>query len=109
MLKNIKRRMTPQPLKIRADVELTCYEYDGIEHIKTAIRAAEKLSSEDCQIKMKLVAPPLYVVATHTLDKVKGVDMVNRACEACQQSIITAKGKLHVKETARAVSERDDR
>lgn len=38
LLKNIKRRMTPQPLKIRADVELTCFQYDGIEHIKSAIR-----------------------------------------------------------------------
>ena len=33
--------MTPQPLKIRADVELTCFHYDGIEHIKDAMRAAE--------------------------------------------------------------------
>ena len=41
LLKNIKRRMTPQPLKIRADVELTCFHYDGIEHIKDAMRAAE--------------------------------------------------------------------
>jgi hypothetical protein len=33
--------MTPQPLKVRADVEMTCFTYDGIEHIKAAIRAAE--------------------------------------------------------------------
>ena len=39
LLKNIKRRMTPQPLKIRADVELTCFQYDGVEHLKAAIRA----------------------------------------------------------------------
>lgn len=41
LLKNIKRRMTPQPLKIRADVEMTCFAYDGIERIKAAMRAAE--------------------------------------------------------------------
>ena len=34
VLKNIKRRMTPQPLKIRADVELTCFVYDGVLHIQ---------------------------------------------------------------------------
>lgn len=49
-MKNIKRRMTPQPLKIRADVELTCFHYDGIEHIKKAMRAAEATSTEDCQV-----------------------------------------------------------
>lgn len=35
--------------------------------------------------------------------------MLNVACEACQKSIEGAKGKLTVKEAARAVSERDDR
>jgi hypothetical protein len=40
-LKNIKRRMTPQPLKIRADVELTCFAYDGVERIRDAMRAAQ--------------------------------------------------------------------
>ena len=45
-MKNIKRRMTPQPLKIRADEELTCFQYDGIEHIRAAMRAAEGQSTE---------------------------------------------------------------
>jgi len=109
LLKNVKRRMTPQPLKIRADVELTCFAYDGIEHLKTAIRAAEALSTEDCPIKVKLVAPPLYVFTTQTLDKNRGVELLNAACEACARSIEAAKGKLTVKEAARSVSERDDR
>lgn len=33
--------MTPQPIKIRADVEMTCFAYDGIEHIKKAMLAAQ--------------------------------------------------------------------
>ena len=40
LVKDIRRRMTPQPLKIRADVELTCFAYDGVMHIKDAMRAA---------------------------------------------------------------------
>jgi translation initiation factor 2 alpha subunit (eIF-2alpha) len=79
LLKNIKRRMTPQPLKIRADVELTCFAYDGVERIRDAMRAAQALSTEDCPVKMKLVAPPLYVLTTQTLDKAKGVE-VRAAC-----------------------------
>ncbi len=46
LLKNIKRRMTPQPVKVRADVELTCFQYDGVEHIKVAMRAAQAQSTE---------------------------------------------------------------
>lgn len=34
LIKNIKRRMTPQPLKIRADIELKCFQFDGVLHIQ---------------------------------------------------------------------------
>jgi translation initiation factor 2 subunit 1 len=30
LLKNINRRLTPQAVKIRADLEVTCFAYDGI-------------------------------------------------------------------------------
>ena len=34
IMKNITRRMTPQPLKIRADIDMTCFAYDGVLHIQ---------------------------------------------------------------------------
>jgi len=37
------------------------------------------------------------------------LQVLNAACEVCKKSIEGAKGKLTVKEAARAVSERDDR
>ena len=36
IVKDIKRRMTPTPLKIRADIELTCFHYDGVLHIRVS-------------------------------------------------------------------------
>lgn len=36
LVKNIKRRMTPQPLKIRADIEMKCFQFDGVLHIKVS-------------------------------------------------------------------------
>lgn len=30
--------MTPQPLKIRADVEMKCFQFDGVVHIKVVGR-----------------------------------------------------------------------
>jgi hypothetical protein len=35
----------------------------------------QEASTEDCPVKMKLVAPPLYVLTTQTLDKAKGVEV----------------------------------
>ena len=50
-----------------------------------------------------------YVLTTITLDKVQGVEVLTKACEAVKESIEGRKGRLVVKEAARAVTERDDR
>ncbi|KFM24092.1 Eukaryotic translation initiation factor 2 subunit alpha [Auxenochlorella protothecoides] len=109
ILKNIKRRMTPQPIKIRADVEMTCFAYDGVEHIKGAMRAALAQSSEECEVSIKLVAPPLYVLTTQTLDKARGIEVLTAAVEACKASVEAQRGSLRVKEAARAVSEKEEK
>lgn len=109
LLKDVRRRMTPQPLKIRAEVEITCFEYDGIEHIKAALKTAEKVSGTECDVKVSLVASPLYVFTTQTADKDSGILAVNQAISAASESITLANGNVNVKEPPRAVSERDER
>ncbi|KAL7229203.1 hypothetical protein ACSBR2_007827 [Camellia fascicularis] len=109
LIKNIRRRMTPQPLKIRADIEMKCFQFDGVLHIKEAMRKAEAAGNKDCPVKIKLVAPPSYVLNTQTLDKEQGIAILNKAIQACSEEIERHKGKLTVKEAARAVSEREDK
>lgn len=109
LIKNIHRRMTPQPLRIRADIELRCFQYDGVLHIQESMRKAEAAGTPDCPVKIKLVAPPLYVLTTQTLDKEQGITVLNAAIKACTKEIEKHKGKLSVREAPRAVSERDDR
>ena len=79
LLKDIRRRMTPQPLKIRADVELTCFEYDGVEHIRNALKSAENVTQDGCDVKVSLVASPLYVFTTQTADKEVGIQAIATA------------------------------
>lgn len=109
LIKNISRRMTPQPLKIRADIEMKCFQFDGVLHIKDAMRKAEAAGNDNCPVKIKLVAPPLYVLTTSTLDKEQGILILKNAIKACSDAIEKHKGKLTVKEEPRAVSERDDK
>jgi len=90
LLKDIRRRMTPQPLKIRAEVEITCFEYDGIEHIKTALKAAETVSGTECDVKVSLVASPLYVFTTQTADKDSGILAVSQAISAASVSAFSS-------------------
>jgi hypothetical protein len=90
----IARRLTPQPIKLRADIELTCYTPSGIEAIKKALKAGEKSSTEAVPIKAKLVAPPLYVLSTNATDKVR--EMPSASC-----SPLTNSNKVRCRRTSR--------
>jgi len=76
--------------------------------LQDAMRAAGRSGTEDCPVQMKLVAPPLYVLTTQTLDKAKGIQVLNDAIEVAEQTIKSHKGNFKVKEAPRTVSERDD-
>ncbi|CAG8530483.1 15376_t:CDS:2 [Cetraspora pellucida] len=109
LLNNIKRRLTPQPNKIRADIEVTCFGYDGIDAIRSALRAGEACETDDMSIKVKLVAPPLYVMITNALDKNLGIEMLEKAILTIQQTIEKSGGNLSIKMKPKAVSEADDK
>ncbi|EIW62789.1 eukaryotic translation initiation factor 2 subunit alpha [Trametes versicolor FP-101664 SS1] len=104
----IARRLTPQPIKLRADIELTCYTPAGIDAIKKALRAGEAQSNEAVPIKAKLVAPPLYVLSTNATDKYAAVDRLERAIESIQSTIEDQGGSLVVKMKPKAVSETEE-
>ncbi|KAG4306162.1 hypothetical protein PORY_000150 [Pneumocystis oryctolagi] len=108
LISQITRRLTPQAVKIRADVEVTCFEYDGINAVKRALKAAEAKNSKDVLIKVKLVAPPLYVVTTNALDKKLGIQTLEDALEEIKQSIISSGGDFFVKMKPKAVNEVDE-
>jgi len=108
LMATIARRLTPQPIKLRADIELTCYTPTGIEAIKKALRAGEKASSEAVPIKAKLVAPPLYVLSTNATDKYAAIERLERAIESIQGTIEKQGGNLIVKMKPKAVSETDE-
>ncbi|KAG6879426.1 hypothetical protein C0992_002692 [Termitomyces sp. T32_za158] len=108
LMATIARRLTPQPIKLRADIELTCYTPAGIDAIKKALRAGENASTEAVPIKAKLVAPPLYVLSTNATDKYAAVERLERAIESIQSTIEDQGGSLLVKMKPKAVSETEE-
>lgn len=46
LVENVKKKMRPQPVKIRADFEITCFAYEGIDAIKEALSEGEKAAKE---------------------------------------------------------------
>ncbi|KAI5800032.1 translation initiation factor 2, alpha subunit [Geopyxis carbonaria] len=104
----ISKRLTPQPTKVRADVTVQCWGYEGIEAIKTALRKAEEKHTPETPVKVKLVSPPLYVITSQCLDKNVGITVLGEAITAIKTSIEAAGGKLTVAMAPKAVTESDD-
>ncbi|TYZ60940.1 hypothetical protein PybrP1_001283 [[Pythium] brassicae (nom. inval.)] len=106
---HIRRRLTPQPIKVRADIEVTCFTYEGIEAIRSALQAAQATSTEDVPVKVKLIAPPMYVMTTSTLDKAKGIQKLQEAIEAVREHIAAKKGTMAVKMEPKVVSVNEEK
>ncbi|KKF94876.1 Eukaryotic translation initiation factor 2 subunit alpha [Ceratocystis fimbriata CBS 114723] len=104
----ISKRLTPAPTKIRADIEVTCFGYDGIDAVKDALRTAEARNTEDTQVKVKLVSPPLYVLTSTCLDKAVGITRLEEAIVDVRKKIEESGGHLVVKMEPKAVTESDD-
>ncbi|KAJ4317456.1 eukaryotic translation initiation factor 2 subunit alpha [Neodidymelliopsis sp. IMI 364377] len=104
----IGKRLTPQPTKVRSDIEVTCFGYEGIDAVKEALRTAEAKNTPDNQVKVKLVSPPLYVLTSQCLDKNVGITTLEQAIEDIKASITKAGGDCQVKMAPRAVTENDD-
>jgi len=107
LVTNISRRLTSQPIKIRADINVSCYAYEGIDAIKTALKLGQIVRGDDA-VKITLVAPPSYVFTCTSLDSKAGIALLKDAGLAVQSSIEQAGGTFEIKKEARVVSQHDD-
>lgn len=104
----ILRRLAPQPIKIRSDIEVSCFTYEGIDAIKEALFAGMAVGTENSSIKIKLIAPPIYVLSTTTLEKDVGIALLQKAIDTIQQKITAKGGKMDVKMAPKAVSVKEE-
>ncbi|CAL5415501.1 unnamed protein product [Camellia sinensis] len=107
-VKNIRRRMTAQPLKIRADLELICFQFDGVLHIKPSLNNNNGGGGKERDISLN----NNYGGGGKERDlltRERGISILNKAIAACTEEIDRHNGKLTVKVAPRTVSEREDK
>lgn len=110
LVRYIATRLTPNPTKLRADIEVQCFGYDGIDAVKTALFSAEAVATKTTPLKVKLVAPPLYVLSSlQCFDRDDGIRVLNKAIDAIKRSIEAVDGgSIRVVMEPRVVSSQDD-
>lgn len=121
LILGIKRRLTPQKVKIRSDIEVACFDYEGVDAVKRALIAGESPpipntndhddedSKDTIVIRARLVAPPLYVLMCTCMDKEKGLLLMNESIERIQASIKASNGQMVIKMKPKVVSDIDDK
>lgn len=91
LISYVGRRLAAQPVKIRGDIEVTCFTYDGIDAIKEALLAGEGMGTKDMPLKIKLIAPPMYAFTCTTVMKEAGLELMNAAIAVISDKV-KAKG-----------------
>lgn len=98
LIKILKVRLVPQPVKIRSDFKLTCYTFEGIDAIKESLLNGEKKGTKSIPIKFRVIGSPLYECSVSTINKKEGIDVMNSALQEVKKSI-EAKGGNFLLET----------
>ncbi|XP_068149986.1 eukaryotic translation initiation factor 2 subunit 1-like [Drosophila tropicalis] len=96
LLSNIKRKLVSPTVKIRADIECSCYGYEGIDAVKASPSKGLELSTKELPIRINLIAPPLYVMTTATTKKTEGLKALEVAVENIREKILEFEGEFKV-------------
>ena len=108
LLDFVKKKLSPQPIKVRADLEVTCFSYSGINAIREALIHGQRECVDVCPIQIRLIAPPMYVLTTMTLDKELGIQTLTLAISAITEKILERGGKIDIKMSPKVVSAREE-
>ena len=101
--------MLSSAVKLRSEIEVTCFQYEGIDAIRDALTAGIALSTEKVPIVITLYSTPVYVISSITNDKDQGIETMQSALDAISKSITAKGGEMVVKVAPRAVTDRDDK
>lgn len=104
----IHRRLTPQPVKVRADFDVICYEYDGVEAIRTALLAGLEGNPAECQVSIKLIASPLFVIVVTAASKDRGFETIRAALSRIETMINTRGGSYQIKDGPNVVDKKNE-
>eukprot|EP00933_Yihiella_yeosuensis_P075973 TRINITY_DN8554_c1_g5_i1.p1 TRINITY_DN8554_c1_g5~~TRINITY_DN8554_c1_g5_i1.p1 ORF type:complete len:329 (-),score=116.22 TRINITY_DN8554_c1_g5_i1:137-1123(-) len=104
---NLRRRLVQQTIRMRAKVEVCCSEYDGIEAVKEALTKGLEVSKEDVELKINLVAHPVFVLTCVCKDKAVGIAALEESMEKIEACIKEKKGDFAIKSKPELIGAED--
>jgi translation initiation factor 2 subunit 1 len=82
----ILQKILDYSIKIKAQIEINCYGYDGIDAIRDSLMAGKKCET-DIKLNINLLVSPTYEICVVALDQTKGIDTINHVIHNIQSTI----------------------
>ncbi len=128
LLAIVRHRMSSNPVKVEAEINLTCFGIDGVDALKAALLAARQVGTAEIPISVTVKAfafpvcvvvivvfingfliekkaSPVYTLSAIHVDKALATDLLNKAIEQVKLKIATfPSGQLEVKTAPKVVT-----
>jgi len=87
--------MATHPVKVGADIQVSCYADGGIDEIKKALKAGVEFGKID-GVNIQLVSSPTYNIWMITIDEKRGKQTIEKVIDVIRESIVHSHGSLTV-------------
>jgi len=104
----VKKRMAVHPVKIGADIQITCYSDEGIDEIKKALRRGLE-EGKEAEVKIQLISSPSYSIWLITIDDKYGEKVISRVINVIKETITQSGGSLTVTKEPRIVGKNENK
>lgn len=105
---SLRRKLIQQMCRLRAKCEVSCSEYEGIDAIREALLKGFEASTEESEVKIRLIAHPLFILNCTCRDKSSGIETLEKAMELIKESIEAAGGVYRMALAPELVGDKED-
>lgn len=97
LVNDMKNRLQPECVRIRARIHVSCSGEQGVVAVREALMAGQRTFTPNpndpkLELKVQLIASPLYVVIAQGFDKQAGIKRVEAAFAAIKEHITKVPG-----------------
>lgn len=96
LVKEVSHRLSERPIKVQAEIEVTCNTSEGIDAIKPSLIAGKSLPSGET-VEIHLLSTPVYRMTYQCQTKQQGVDVLNESIEIIKNEILGRNGGFNIK------------
>lgn len=111
IIQTAQHRLKDQPVKLRADLEITCFGAEGVNAIREVLRVGQKFGEElvpAIPLTVSIVAPPSYTVRAQTEFREEGLKRLTDAVAAMTKAMEDYKGTVKQVEVPRVLGDDED-